>query len=191
MNSDTLSRIPWYNPNQQGKIFGIGLTKTGTMSLAKALSILGFSTMHYPWSTEDIEKHDATTDTPVACRFKELDMVYPNSKFILTTREFNDWITTTARKPPDPFKPNLWKLETRARMYGCLHFDKECWSKAYKKHYDEVIHYFENRPNDFLILPLESNNKWELLCQFLQLPVPSEPYPKINRSVNKHEKILL
>lgn len=30
------------------KVFGIGLSRTGTYSLSKALDVLGFYTIHYP-----------------------------------------------------------------------------------------------------------------------------------------------
>jgi hypothetical protein len=178
----------WHDPNAKGKIFGIGLTKTGTMSLAMALKILGYDAKHYPWSLEEIDKKEATTDIPVACRFKELDLMYPNSKFILTTREFTDWITTTSRKPPDDHKPKLWRIETRARTYGALHFDKDKWSAAYIRHHEDVYSHFKFR-DDLLVLHLEETDKWTRLCEFLGKPIPDKPYPKINRSVNKERKI--
>jgi hypothetical protein len=40
-----------------------------------------------------------------------------------------------------------------------------------------VIEYFADRPNDLLVLPLATTNKWEKLCAFLQKPIPSVEYP--------------
>lgn len=164
------------------KIFGIGLSKTGSRSLAQALKLLGYSTMHYPWSLDDIEKHTATLDIPVSCRFKELDILFPGSKFILTWRDYDSWIASTSKKPPDPHKPPIWKLETRLRTYGSLHFDYECYTRTWHRHHEEVMSYFSNRPNDFLLLKLSNPDKWGALCHFLGRDIPDEPYPWEGRS---------
>lgn len=62
------------------KIFCIGLSKTGTVSLNHALNILGIKAKHYPAINAamyvDIEKHDAISDTPVAGVYKILDKKY-------------------------------------------------------------------------------------------------------------------
>lgn len=175
-------RAPWHTEPTQEKIFGIGLTKTGTRSLAFALQELGYSAVHYPWSLDEIDQHEAATDIPVACRYKELEIMYPNSKFILTTRPFDDWITTTARKPPDPFKPPLWKIETRLRMYGSIHWDEKQWSETYHKHHEEVREHFKGNKN-YLEMDLRAEDKWEDLCKFLGKNKPRSPYPKMNRTV--------
>ena len=43
-------------------------------------------------NTERIEEFDAFTDTPVVRFYKQLDKLYPDSKFILTTREIENWL---------------------------------------------------------------------------------------------------
>lgn len=173
----------WYNIHQVGKIFGIGLTKTGTLSLSQALNIIGYKSKHYPISLDEINEYEATTDIPVSCRYKELDIMYPNSKFILTTRNFESWIETTSRKPLDKHKPSLWKIETRLRMYGVLHWDRTAWTTAYDTYHENVRRYFSKRDN-YLELPLESIDKWDILCQFLNKSKPLQPYPNLNKSIN-------
>ena len=62
------------------KIFGIGLGKTGTTSLARALNILGYKTNHYPnpdkMLKRDFEEllmtYDALSDNPVAAVYKDI-----------------------------------------------------------------------------------------------------------------------
>jgi len=159
------------------KIFGLGLSKTGTRSLAKALTILGYNTIHYPWSMDDIHKHEASLDIPVACRYKQLDAIWPGSKFILTTRPFEDWIERRRQKPPDPHTPPAWKLETRLLMYGDVNFNEELYAAAYHRHHKDVAEYFTHRSSDLLVLPLATKNKWELLCAFLGEPIPDVEYP--------------
>jgi hypothetical protein len=78
-------------------VWGIGLTRTGTRSLNRALETLGYRAVHYP--TISMLFHDAlqaATDEPVAATYKYLDFVYPNSLFILTERDEEPWIRSAA-----------------------------------------------------------------------------------------------
>jgi hypothetical protein len=165
------------------KIFGIGLTRTGTTSLTEALKLLGYSAVHCPMSYEEIEKHDASTDTAVAARFEFLDLLYPNSKFILTFRDLDSWIESAAylrRSENDP----IWQLETRAKLWKSFVFDKEKFIKAYHEHHSKVLHYFKDRRNDLLILDLDSTDKLGELCSFLGKPTPNYEYPHLNKREN-------
>lgn len=164
------------------KIFGIGLSKTGTTSLKEALTILGYKSIHYPWSMLDIHNHDASLDIPVACRYKELDKLYPNSKFILTTRPFDEWILKRKKKPKDKEPQPKWKLDTRILMYGSINYDEKLYTEAYHRHHNDVYDYFANR-NDLLVLPLYDKNKWELLCNFLNKEIPNLEYPWENKTL--------
>ena len=162
------------------KIFGIGLTRTGTTSLTEALKILGYSVKHLPMSYEDIKNHDTSTDTPVAARFPVLDVFYPNSKFILTRRDKDSWIESAAsltRTENDP----LWLLECRAILYQTVIFNRDKFLKAYDRYHNFVYNYFIDRQNDFIILDLNDNNKWEKLCNFLHKKIPNKKYPQLNQ----------
>jgi len=164
------------------KIFGIGLTRTGTTSLTEALKILGYSAVHCPMSYEEIDQHDASTDTPVAARFEFLDLLYPNSKFILTTRDVDSWIesaTSLQRSIDDP----LWKLETRSILWKSLIFNKEKFIQGYHKHHSKVLEYFKNREQDLLIINLDDIDKFKKLCNFLEKPIPNVEYPHLNKRV--------
>jgi len=103
--------------------------------------------------------------------------LYPGSKFILTTRPFEEWIERRRLKPADPHRPPVWKLETRIAMYGSIYFDEKLYSEAYFKHHVGVEEYFVNRKNDLLTIPLTASNKWELLCGFLEKEIPNVEYP--------------
>jgi hypothetical protein len=109
-----------YQPIELGtiptRIFGVGLHRTASKSLNKALCILGFDSVHWRnprtaksiWdemnihalapghhgmrSSRTLEEHYATTDLPIPLMFRELDWSYPNSKFILTVRDEKKWL---------------------------------------------------------------------------------------------------
>jgi len=101
------------------KIFGIGLSKTGTSSLAQALAILGFRTKDYPGvaqyipgdlSTLDpamLDGHDALTDTPIPSLYPALDARYPGAKFILTVRSMDGWLKSCKKQFTEKHAANL------------------------------------------------------------------------------------
>jgi hypothetical protein len=164
------------------KIFGIGLTRTGATSLTEALRMLGFYAKRLPMSYQDIKDHEASTDTPVAARFPILDVFYPNSKFILTTRDKESWIESAAslvREDDDP----LWLLEGRAILYKTTVFDREKFLESYDRHHRFVCDYFKDRPNYILLLDIKDKNKWEKLCNFLEKPILNIEYPHLNKRV--------
>lgn len=80
-------------------LFCIGLPKTGTSSIARALDILGYRCLHDSERASkafaeavlngrpllsDLSGYDAFSDYPFDVNFPILDRQYPGSKFILT-----------------------------------------------------------------------------------------------------------
>src|SRR6478735_6676912 len=55
------------------RLFGIGLSRTGTTSCYELIRRLGISSTHYPSSFEEIGTHLFANDSPVSARFEELD----------------------------------------------------------------------------------------------------------------------
>jgi len=97
------------------KVIGLGLGRTGTMSLCVALEMLGFGPCYHPmkasqdsrdwfaWasiaegksSPEEFDKllsgYQSAVDSPLAIMAVEVYAAYPNAKFILTTRDPAKW----------------------------------------------------------------------------------------------------
>jgi hypothetical protein len=168
------------------KVFGIGLSKTGTTSLNMALEILGFSSIHYPVTWSQINQHDAATDITIASRFKELDELYPGSKFILTVRDSNKWLESCQNHftyfTEQKFLPENRKfyLEQRVKIYGTKIYDRVLFQEAYKNHIHNVQNYFGHRPQDLLVIDIPAGDGWVELCSFLQLPAPKQAFPHKN-----------
>jgi hypothetical protein len=89
------------------KIFGIGLSKTGTSSLQKALLDLGLRSSHCPidartyeqlvlgdYNLDVIHQNDALLDITAAPFYPQYDKLFPGSKFILTIRNLSHWLTS-------------------------------------------------------------------------------------------------
>lgn len=166
------------------KVFGIGLSRTGTTSLTRALEILGFSAVHFPTSMEKIKAYDAATDTPVAATFRLLDKKYPGSKFIYTTRALEPWLQSCKWlwvRNSEYFKDSIFVRGVHIWLYGRGTFDRSAFTAAYDRHQNDVLGYFAERPDDLLVLDICGGAGWDKLCVFLDVPVPDVPFPWANK----------
>ena len=125
--------------SSQSKVFGIGLSKTGTTSLARALEILGYNTRDYLGVTryspgdltsidlDEVNANDAFTDTPIPSFYRELDKMYPGSKFILTVRDMDGWLKSCKKQFTQKLadKQNEANINLFMDLYGCFVFDEE------------------------------------------------------------------
>lgn len=192
--------------NRPAKVFGVGLSRTGTRSLSDALSLLGYRAGHYKEGLatlrledgqlvpdfEEVDQWDALTDIPVTAIFRELDAYYPGAKFILTVREREPWLSSLERHLAvremgrDEKRKHQLDLDTRyavrRRIYGRADFDPEDFALAYDYHIANVRAHFVRRPDDLLVLDVCSGADWESLCRFLQCPMPDVPFPHSNKS---------
>ena len=187
------------------KIFGIGLSKTGTTSLGQALNQLGIATIDYPHDARTLdelergvyrlsilEHYQAVTDTPVAPYYAQLDALYPGSKFILTVRDKDAWL----RSAESHWQfSREWAERDRqfarftyficTAVYGCVRFNAERFSYVYDTHLRNVMDYFADRPDDLLVMDICAGDGWEKLCDFLGMPVPDAEFPRLNRKSDK------
>ena len=176
------------------KILGIGLGRTGTTSLARALEQLGYRAKHCPdfWLDEqgelvvspaDLRDFEALTDEPLVPIFRDLDRECPGSKFVLTVREMDAWLTSIENngnalrehRARIPAVPVLHET-----LYGSAVFDRELYAAAYRRHVRAVEQHFADRPDDLLVMDVCGGDGWEKLCPFLGRPAPDAPFPRLN-----------
>jgi hypothetical protein len=181
----------------RGKVFGLGLSKTGTSSLTEALNLLGIKTIHYPhdrrtheqlrngdYRLDILSDYQGVTDISVAPYFAQLDRVWPASKFILTLRDIDSWLGSAELHWR--LLLETWDRDAQfqrftefivASVYGTTAFNRERFSYVYDAHVRNVLAYFQNRPGDLLVLDICGGQGWETLCPFLGVPVPRERFP--------------
>jgi hypothetical protein len=101
------------------KVFGVGFSKTGTVSFGKAMQLLQYNHCHGSYVTGNlllhsylsgnhnelhklIAKHDSFDDLPFCAPGvpQMLDKRYPNAKFVLTTRDPESWYSSMHRYLP-------------------------------------------------------------------------------------------
>lgn len=195
------------------KVIGAGYGRTGTMSLKLALEQLGFGPCYHMvevfknpqapgWWIEAAEGHPdwekifagyvATVDWPNATFYKELADAYPEAKVILTLRDPEAWFKSTqdtifARDfPPDSDDP--W-IKMVGKVVGDLFdrrmHDKETLISVYNRHNETVRRVI---PKERLLV-YEVSQGWAPLCEFLGVPVPEGPMPKVNSTEEFQQNI--
>lgn len=178
------------------KVFGIGLSRTGTTSLSRAMEILGYRTIHCPRDIVEIAGWcDFCADITVSMRFKVLDSVFCNSKFIYTTRDIEQWLESCdrhfngkerAKRPSFPYSEATAIFaaynEAEIATYGQLSFSRDAWRDAYLRHDENVRSYFSGRECDLLEIDISKTKKWDPVLSFLG--VDEVPFPHLNRSVS-------
>ena len=182
------------------KIFGLGLSRTGTRSLADALNKLGIRTVHFP--------HDLTTQRElfsgeggltilkcyqgvvdgIAPFYSQLDRAYPDSKFILTIREKGAWLRSaqihfnwvSEQLPNFGSRFQEFARLLTERIYGSANFNRVGFLEAYERHARDVLSYFNERPGQLLVMDITGGDGWAELCPFVGLPMPLQPFPYVN-----------
>jgi hypothetical protein len=182
------------------RIFGIGMHRTATTSLHRAFQMLGFESAHWPsahWAkavynemttlgySRTLERSYAACDLPIPLLYRELDMAYPGSKFILTVRDEIKWLRSVRRhwdRNKNPFRAS-WDQDPFTHrvhniLYGRKDFDWETMLDRYRRHNAEVCEYFKDRFQDLLVMDMETVVGWPELCGFLNVPTPTLDYPR-------------
>jgi hypothetical protein len=181
------------------KVFCIGFMKTGTTTLNRALSVLGYRVSHNSWRwlslicKEDwsgikskMDTWDAVEDNPIPLIYKELDQMYPGSKFILTERDPESWYRSVSYHVGDLTSPMHEWLFGRGK--GLPKNDKNHTLLVYNKHKKHVLDYFKNRPQDLLILDITKIEGWQQLCDFLDEDIPKTDFPHANPTQYNSDK---
>lgn len=168
------------------KIFGLGMPKTGTTSLANALRKLGYKHKGYTpelvENTKLIDKYllsfDSFADLPWPIIYQHLHERFPSAKFILTLRSPDTWIKSCVkhfgsenRKPYPHIGGEARKLALGAAWPIGY---EDLYLKRYEDHNTAVQNYFKK---NLLVVSWENGDGWPELCTFLNQPIPSEPFP--------------
>jgi Sulfotransferase domain len=191
------------------QVFGAGVGRTGTYSLKLAINQLGLGPcyhmeevlhqmpVHVPlWSAAlngqpdwqaIYSGYESAVDWPTAGFFRELIAAYPSARFILTLRTPESWADSfnatiyklLADRDNAPPEMKAW-LEMSSGVIARTGFpdglDRDGLIRAYMAHNEAVK---EAIPADQLLV-YEVKEGWDPLCEFLDVPVPAEAFPRSN-----------
>jgi Sulfotransferase domain len=189
------------------EVIGAGFGRTGTRSLKEALEILGFGPCHH---MEEVLTHPetvtrwlaagrdgtadwdalyagyrSTTDWPGARFWRELASHYPAARVILTVRDPGRWydsVASTIATPVVPRDPDLARALTMVNamvwdgVFGGRFADRDHALRVYAEHQDAV----RREIPAGRLLEFDVAQGWAPLCDYLGVPVPDVPFPRLN-----------
>lgn len=167
----------------------------------------GFKGENTPQQWRDFFKkkgYVSGVDYPISLQWKELSEVYPNAKIVLTTRNPDTWYTSVKNSIWSfhdnihnswTFRQTIYWLDGRKRIekwFPCMDQVKGYGMKQslgpvidsgpeassqFFKDWEEVVK--ATIPPERLLVH-SAKEGWAPLCKFLGLPIPDEPYPRLN-----------
>ncbi len=190
------------------QVIGAGLGRTGTLSLKLALEHIGFGKCyhmsemisqvraHAPlwiesargnprWDTI-FEGYHSSTDYPGCMFWRELAAFYPGAKIILTTRSADGWFESVSDTVMSPRHRAMFENNPLMEEFFRLTvFESGLEDRLGNR--EKMVEYFnewnqaviDEVPADRLLV-YKAGDGWEPLCEFLGVPVPPEPYPRVN-----------
>ncbi len=162
------------------KVFGIGLSRTGTTSLHQTMQGLGLRSKHFVLNQLSLNpaknfprlmaQNDFVNDTPIPAIFPTCDRQFPGSKFILTTRNKNDWL----RSMNWMFNHGkyIWRWDLLSETYhlnflGINEYNEKILSKKYDLYHQAVFDYFKGRESSLLVVPIDQGINAQEISKFI------------------------
>lgn len=130
-------------------------------------------------------RYNAAVDFPNSCFYKQLVEKYPDAKVVLTVREPEKWYDSAAntiyryRQADQVSTPGMQQMVEQVVWRGIFKGkfeDKEAAIKIFNDNIEEVKRYV---PADRLLV-FSVKDGWKPLCQFLGVPIPDTPFPRVN-----------
>jgi hypothetical protein len=186
------------------RVVGAGLGRTGTHSLKLALEkLLGAPCYHmvevfaHPehaplWRDAALGRppdwrklfagYAASVDWPGSAFWAEIHAVFPDAILLLSTRPAEAWWKSAsatifpafARGPAGPWR-EMAEAMFRSTFTPRLD-DRDACIAAYERHNADV----RARAPRGRLLEWTASDGWEPLCKALGVPVPAEPFPRVN-----------
>lgn len=188
------------------QVIGAGLGRTATFSLKFALEHVGLGPCYHmsevlagarqnvpqwldviagkPDWDSIFEGYGATTDYPACTYWRELTEHYPEAKVVLTTRDPDSWFESV--------NETIFSERMNARIHDAAFgellqgvalaaFDGKQQDRAFMTDWfvrrnQEVI---DSLPQERLLV-FHPKQGWDPLCEFLGVPVPDGPFPRVN-----------
>lgn len=169
------------------KVFGIGLPRTGSTSLAEAMRLLGYNSLHTPIGLHHFLEYDFTADPLTVMKYKFLDHIFPDAKFILTLRDIKSWLLSNklyCEEVVDKLFEGQVPIdvgEQRFALFGTTSFDMDKFIIAFHSHISDVLNHFKERKDKLLVFNVCGGQSWETLCPFLGIDIPDIQFPSLNK----------
>tara|TARA_R110001599_G_scaffold394_2_gene1768 strand:- start:22 stop:651 length:630 start_codon:yes stop_codon:yes gene_type:complete len=185
------------------KLFIIGLPRTGTTSISVALLEQGFKVAHTAYTKHAFELADVISDAPCFSDYPQLDLLFPDSKFVYLDRALELWTPSMQmllKKMHPQLQPKTGYLnpvlkrsfeQTFDLSNTSSPFSEQHLAGCYQRHQKAVFNYFSGRDN-FLSININHPDSFNSLCQFLDLKKESHtsfPHLNIGKQVDSWKEL--
>lgn len=194
------------------QVVGAGLGRTGTLSLKLALErLLGgpcYHMMEVFAHPEHVEAwhlaarggapdwralfagYRAAVDWPAAAFWPELAQAFPDALVVLSLRDPDSWWRSASGTifPSVERADGAWRAMIEAlfqNRFTTALGDREACLAAFERHNAEV----RRAVPKARLLEWRAADGWGPLCAALGLPVPAEPFPRVNSSEEFHARL--
>ncbi len=190
------------------KIIGVGIARTGTLSLKVALETIGYRPCYHMLdvfrSTRNIKilravgaekniawrylfnSYEAGVDFPFTTQYKNCLETFPEAKVILTVRDPDEWYES-AKQTVYHIQRVLINLLPGGKKVG----RKTIWHQLFDGRFEDrdyAIMAFNRHTEEVKrtvaeeqLLIFNVKEGWGPLCEFLDKPIPDESFPHVNR----------
>ena len=163
------------------------------------------------------ERISASVDFPMSLYWKDLVKMYPNAKVLLNVRDPVKWynsVRNTIAQVLEFLTKSWMSLPLRCVMalkgsngvvaatYTCtgptylgpnypggMFGAVEAGEETAVKFFNEWVESVKSEIPEERLLVFEVKNGWQPLCEFLQVPVPDEPFPNANDTAEQQAKL--
>ena len=181
--------------------------RTGTNSLKLALERLLGGRCHHMWEvgqdadrqipmwtaaidgapvdwTQMMSGFDAQVDWPGASFWPELTSAFPEAHVILSARPAEEWYRSASDTIFQALRLDGQWRATLVRLLGQRFSDrfedKDAMIDAYERHNEAV----RAAISPDRLLEWSPTDGWDPLCKFLGVPIPDEPFPRVNTTAD-------
>lgn len=116
-----------------------------------------------------MKNYNALGDTPLPLLYKECDRKFPDSKFILTTRNKKEWIQSMKWMFRHGRVIWQWPLSLNVylnKVYGTAWYNEKKLTRTFDKYHKEVYEYFSSRENQLLVVDIDNGFDLKKICDF-------------------------
>lgn len=187
------------------RVIGAGLGRTGTLSLKLALEYIGFGPCYHameiaasarrslPMWNDAIggnadwdaifDGYASTTDYPGCCFWTALMDHFPDAKIILSVRDANSWFESVnetifaPRRGASLFQADGEQLSNFLRRDFGERIAERAFMTDYFNCWNQRV--IDTVPAERLLV-FSVGEGWAPLCEFLGVPVPDAPYPRVH-----------
>jgi hypothetical protein len=172
------------------KLFIIGLPRTGTTSISVAL-LEYFKVSHTAYTKRAFELADVISDCPCFSDYQQLDVLFPESKFVYLQRSLEQWLPSIQmllNKMLPSLNSKTYVNPILRRSFGQIFdldnvrspLEERHLTMCYQRHEQGVIDYFHGRDN-MLRINIKLADSFSQLFSFLNLQYSSgEQFPHLN-----------